>query len=185
MPANRVIETVHIGQRADIEQMNESSLPRGGELGDRLVTVGNKEYQIVVLDSGAVAANPRGVVADGHLAFWQSKANFRVTNDIRTGLGAEDATLDNKRNFVAGVFTTAATAGNYCVIQLRGRHANVISDGGGDFTIGDLTIVANSTTASVDRMAAGTAPTHTTVGRVAAAESGGFTALDLELPEVP
>lgn len=188
MPASRGSQTVHIGQGRNIETLNVSELPRPGELGQAVYLPNNKAYQIVQLDSGATASTPTGVVAAGDLAFWMAKGSganpYRVTNDIRAALGAEDATQDNKRNEVAGVFTAAVTAGYYCVIQQRGNRS-VKSDGGADFTVGDMAIAANTTASDIDRMAAGTAPTHTVVGEVAAAESAGFTSIDLDLPVVP
>lgn len=185
MPNELNSQTVHIGSRTgNIEAMNESSLPRGGELGAVVKAQENKGYQIVQCDSGATAAAPSGVVIAGDLAFWKDKANYLVTPDVAQAMGAEDATNDNKRNNVAGRFTAAVTAGNYCVIQQKGR-GSVRSDGGADFTAGDKAIAANTTASDIDRMAAGTAPTHTVVGTVAAAESGGFTAVDLDLPPAP
>lgn len=184
MPASRGSQTVHIGAHSTIESMNESALERPGELGQAVYLPNNKAYQIVQLDSGATASTGTGVVAANDLAFWKDKTTYLVTNDIAQAMGAQDATQDNKRNNVAGVFTAAVTAGYYCVIQQRGRR-NVASDGGGDFTVGDFTIAANNTASQIDRMAAGTAPTHTTVGRVAAVEAANVTSVDLDLPVVP
>ena len=186
MPANRVIESLYIGSRTSgIEGFNESSLYKEGELGGVIHTVDEKAYQLVQLDSGATASANSGVVAAGDLAFWKDKSQYLVTNDIAQAIGAEQASQNNKRNSVAGVFTAAVTAGYFCVVQQRGRNSAVNSDGGADFTIGDNAIAANTTASDVDRMAAGTAPTHTVVGAVAAAESGGFTALDLQLTPIP
>jgi len=188
MPASRGSQTVHIGQGSTIESLNVSELPRPGELGQAVYLPNNRAYQIVQCDSGATAATAVGVVAAGDLAFWMAKGTganpYRVTNDVVQALGAADATNDNKRNNVAGVFTHAVTAGNYCVIQQRGRR-NVASDGGGDFTVGDYAIPGNTSAADIDRMVAGTAPTHTIVGMVAGAEAAGFTSIDLDLPVVP
>ena len=185
MPASRGSQTIHIGPHSSIEQMNESALPRPGELGQAFVADTGKAYQLVRLDSGATASAPSGVVAAGDLAFWKDKSAYLVTPDLGQAAASESSNQSSKRNMVAGVFTIAATAGNYCVIQQQGRHAAVKSDGGGDFVAGDLAIAKNTAASDIDRVAAGTAASHTCIGIVAAAESAGFTAVDLDLPVVP
>lgn len=189
MPASRGSQTINIGQGSTIESLNVATLARPGELGQAYYGTSNKAYQLVQCDSGATAATPVGVVAAGQLAFWMAKGSgsnpYRVTNDIRVAIGAEDATNDNKRNEVAGVFTTAVTAGYYCAIQQRGNYSAVVSDGGADFTIGDLCVAGNNSTAAIDRVAAGTAPGWTLVGEIAGTESSSHTSVDLNLPVVP
>lgn len=190
MPAGRGSQNISIGRSANIEALNLSELPRPGELGQAYYGTANKAYQLVQCDSGATASTPTGVVVAGDVAFWMAKGGganpYRVTNDIRVALGAEDATDDNKRNNVAGVFTHAVTAGYYCVVQQRGNMAAVKSDGGGDFTVGDGAIAANTTTSAIDRLAANATVTNLTqMGTIAAPESGGFTSVDLNLPVVP
>ncbi len=165
--------------------MNLATLPRGGELGQALGTVSGNYYQLIQLDSGATAATGTGVVADGDLAFWKDKTKYLVTNDLAQAQAAESSSQNSKRNMVAGVFTAAMTAGYYGVIQQQGYNSAVKSDGGGDFVSGDYAIAKDGTGSDIDRVAAGTAPPNTPVGIVAAAESGGFTALWLNLPVVP
>ena len=180
MPAGRINQTMFIGPRSDIEEMNESSLYKGGELGSQIQTTKGKGYQLVKLDSGATASTGAGVVADGDLAFWKDKDDYLVTNDKNQAFGGPSTSTT--RNAVAGVFVAAVTAGNYCVIQQRGRHDAVKTDGGGDFAVGDFIVPKDDADAIGDRTAVGTAPPVTPVGRVAAAESGGFTACDLDMP---
>lgn len=193
MPAGRGnSQTIHIGSGSTIESLNVSELERPGELGQCVYLPSNKKYQLVKLDSGATASTPVGAVARGDLAFWRAKGTppsgftpYTVTNDIRVALGAEDSTKDQKRNNVAGVFMVAATAGYYTAIQTGGNMSAVASDGGGDFAAGDKCVAGDNTEAEIDVVAAGTAPTHTVVGTIAAAESAGFTSVALDLPDVP
>jgi hypothetical protein len=177
------LSDLHLGKFNDVELFNETTLHKPGELGRRGDFQG-KTYQLVQLDSGATASTSVGISAAGQLAFWKDKSAYLVTNDIAQAIGAEDATLDNKRNNVAGVIRTAVTAGDHCFIQQGGR-CSTATDGGGDFTIGDSVIAANGTSAQGDRVAAGTAVTHTLVGLVAGAEASNLTAVDLELPGIP
>jgi len=185
MPAGRGSQTVHIGSRSNIEALNVTALDRPGELGQAVVLPNNKSYQIVQCDSGATASAPSGVVVAGDVAFWKDKASYIVTPDLGQAAASESTNQSSKRNMVAGVFTTAATAGNYCVVQQQGRHAGVKSDGGGDFVSGDTAIAKNTAVSDIDRVAAGTASTHTPLGIVAGAEAAGFTPVDLDLPVVP
>lgn len=190
MPAGRGnSQTVHIGSGSTIESLNVSALDRPGELGQYVYLPNNKKYQLVQLDSGATSATPTGVVVRGDLAFWMQKGTganpYRVTNDIRVAIGGEDATKDNKRNNVAGVFLVAATAGYYTAIQQSGNMATVASDGGGDFQVGEYVVAGDNTTSTIDRVAGATAPGWTTVGMAAGVEAAGFTSVDLSLPDVP
>lgn len=188
MPAGRTNQTAYIAARSTIEGFNESSMYKGGELGSHIVTEGGaKEYQYVQCDSGATASTGSGVVAAGDLAFWKNKTTYIVTNDIAQALGAVDATNDNKRNNVAGIFRVAATAGNFCVIQLRGR-SNVLAAAGGTYDVGNTAIAGDTTVSDITTVAAGTATTHTAVGLVAGArgaEVAGQAPVDLSLPIVP
>ena len=181
MPAGRVNQTVYLGRSAgsDIEDMNESSLYKPGELGSQIQTTLDKAYQLVQLDSGATSSTGAGVVVAGDLAFWKDRSNFLVTNDKVQAVGGPGVTAS--RNSVAGVFTVAATAGYYTVVQQRGRRS-VVSDGGGDFAVGEFCVASANAAPDIDRVAAATAPPYTPVGRVAVAESGGFTAVDLDIP---
>lgn len=184
MPASRGSQTIHIGRGTNVESLNVSELPRPGELGQAFYSTEGKGYQLVQLDSGA-SAGGAGAVTAGDLAFWKDKVNYLVTNDLTQAAAPESGNQSSKRNLVAGVFTAAVTDAYYCVVQQRGRHDAVKSDSGGDFVAGDTAIAKNTAVADIDRVAAGTASTHTPVGTVAAAESAGFTAVDLDLPVVP
>lgn len=180
MPNDRVNQTMHIGWRTgSIEALNQASLERVGELGSR-IQVGNSAYQLVKLDSGATASTGAGAVAAGDLAFWKDKEAYLVTNDKVQALGGP--TVANARNSVCGVFTAAATANYYCVVQQRGTRS-VRTDGGADFTANQDKIVASTNNApDGDRNALATAPPVRLVGWVRAAESAGFTSCELDLP---
>jgi hypothetical protein len=179
MPNERTLQTLYIGRDiGGIERMNVASLYKPAELGGRLA-VAKKAYQLVQLDSGATAATNAGVVAAGDLAFWKDRSNYLVTNDKDQAVGGP--TVANARNSVCGVFTFAATAGRYCVVQQRGRRS-VRTDGGGDFDVGDFIVASSNNVADGDVTDIGTSPPVTKVGEVAAAEAAGFTACELDLP---
>ncbi len=173
----------YLGVNGTFADFDESSLYYAGALGQRTSQDG-REYQLVRLDSGAVAAADAGVVALGDLAFWKDKSAYLVTNEIAQALGAEDATQDNKRNSVAGVFLSAITANNYCFIQ-QGGQASVLAASGGTYDVGNVAIAADSVAADVTTIVPPTAPTHTIVGLVAGARSGGVAYIDLILPGIP
>lgn len=183
MATDRTRQTIYIGTAKTIESMNDVDLGRPGELGAHVISPSDaKEYQIIKLDSGAVAAAGAGVVAAGQLAFWKNRASYLVTNDKVQAIGGPS--LSTSRDAVAGVFTTALTAGRHGAIQLKGRRS-VKTDGGGDFVLGDKIVPSINAAADGDRNASGTAPPVTMVGRVAAVEASGFTACDLDLPYTP
>ena len=173
----------YLGLNGTFADYDQASLYYAGALGQR-TSQDNKEYQLVRLDSGATASAATGVVAAGDLAFWKDKAPYLVTNDIAQALGAVDATNDNKRNFVAGVFLSAITAGNHCFIQQGGR-ASVLAASGGTYNVGNIAIAADSTVSDVTTIAAGAALTATQVGLVAGARASGSAPLDLTLPGIP
>lgn len=192
MPANRVNQTVYVGQfGATIENfLQVGGLYKPGELGSHVVDTTGKEYQVVRLDSGCTVGVGPGLLAANQLLFWKDKVNYVVTNNVAQAQAAESASNNAKRNMVSGRATRAVTAaqvadtgGCFILQQIKGK-ANVASDGGGDFVAGDQTIAANNTSAQVDRMAAGTAPTNTPVGIVITAEAANVTVIDLDLPVV-
>ena len=183
MPNNIRHQIAYLGKDGTFADYNETSLYYAGALGQRN-TDSNKDYQLVRLDSGATASAATGVVAAGDLAFWKDKAPYLVTNDIAQALGAVDGTNDNKRNFVAGVFLSAITAGNHCWIQQGGR-VSALAASGGTYNVGNLAIAADSTVSDVTTVTAGTAASHTQVGLVAGARSGGKANVDLSLPGIP
>lgn len=67
------------------------------------------------------------------------------------------------RNQPAGVGIGAITAGNRGWIQIAGYHSAVITNADDDITDGD-SIIMSATDGKVDSTAAGTAPTHKTLG---------------------
>jgi len=183
MPNAMRHQVAYLGKDGTFADFNESSLYYAGALGQR-VTQDNKDYQLVRLDSGATASATTGVVAAGDVGFWKDKAAYLATNDINQALGAVDGTNDNKRNFVAGIFLSAITAGSHCWIQQGGR-ASVLAASGGTYAVGNIAIAANSTLSDVTTIAAGAAFTATQVGLVAGARSSGKADLDLTLPGIP
>jgi hypothetical protein len=183
MPRNIRHQINYLGPRGTFADFNESSLYYAGALGQRN-TGEAKDYQLVKLDSGATASADTGVVAAGDLAFWKDKAPYLVTNDIAQALGPADATNDNKRNAVAGVFLNAVTAANYCWIQQGGR-ANVLAASGGTYAVGNIAIAADSTVSDVTTIAAGAAFTAVQVGLVAGARVSTKANIDLTLPGIP
>jgi len=86
-------------------------------------------YQRVQLDSGATVSSPSGIVAANTLAYWKSKANYIVTNDSAQALGGAGVANSGFRNFIAGIFRSAVTAGNYCDILQRGQNISVNTTG--------------------------------------------------------
>jgi hypothetical protein len=164
--------------------VNTSTLYKPGELGVVVEEVGSgRRGQLVQLDSGATAATATGVVAAGQLAFWKDKSQALVTNDAKQAnavnapaggwANAGNQTLD-ARNFVAGVFQVAATAGNYTIILQRtdikaGFNVKIT----GTPNAGDNLVANTGTNADAAGVNAGTAPTCMVIGQVVGAVSGG------------
>lgn len=143
-------------------------------------------YQRVQLDSGAVAANGVGVVAANQLAYWKNKSTYTVTNDFRqanangTGIATANSGF---RNFVAGIFRSAVTAGNYCDILQRGQRISIATTGSpaaGDVLVSDTT--ASTSRAAV--VAAGTAPGVKALGIATGPAVANVTPADIDIPEV-
>ncbi len=185
MPHTRSTQTIHIGQRSSIRNMNEQTDPRPGELGGHVFVRGSdEEYQKIVLDTGATSATPTGVVAQGQLAYWKSKGpNYIVTNDHRVAIGGESTSDNNKRNAVAGIFTTAVTAGYFGVIQVGGNYSTVLTNGDNNGKAGDY-VIPSTTSSQADMVAAGTAPTNTSIGKCSGAEAASRVAVDLNCERV-
>jgi len=193
----RVIQSPYIGPFSNIEAVNESSTGTGvgihiGELGGRVeltqTGVGTKEYQKVQLDSGAVAGSGPGVVAIGQLAYWKDKSKYLVTNDPGQAIGASSVANVNTpfRNEVAGVFTVAATAGNYTWVQQKGNNTVIKSKSvtgvPGYWVVSDNT----AATSQVDLVATTTAPTVQPLGKNVTAGSALTTlTVDLDIPGIP
>lgn len=180
--ANKIqMQPLHLGQYGTPDTYNESTLPRGGEIG-QVLEVDQKSYQLVKHDSGATASTAIGVSAAKQLAFWKDRANYLVTNDsVQTEGGS---TSNAYRNFVAGVYRAAITAGNYCLILQRGNNINVkeASSGGG---VGQNVIAASTNTASVAFVAVGTATTYQSLGIAREAGDATDVGVDLDIPSAP
>lgn len=175
MPNTNRQQTVYVGS-GNPDTVNDSSLYAGGELGMAL-DWDNRAYQLVQCDSGAVAGGT-GAVANKDLAYWKDKTKYLVTNSLINALGGSS----EGRNQVAGVFRTIVGGGNFCFVLQRGDNAPVKSDGNG--SAGDSAI-ADSTTARVTNVAAGSAPTYQKIGVVRGAASGGFINVDFDIPNIP
>ena len=181
MPSAREDATIYLGPFASIDLVNVATLYKPGELGKHVV-IGGREWQLVQLDSGAVAANGVGVVASGQLAYWKDKANYIVTNDFRQALGASTGC----RNEVAGLFTNAVTASYSTYLQIKGKSFVSVklkssSPAVGDWIVGDNT----ASTAQADVVAVATAPTVQPIGKANAAGSSVTTiGVDLDVPIV-
>lgn len=194
MPANRVIESIYLGPFSSVESFNSSTLYKQGELGARVATGGNKEYQLVQLDSGATAATGVGIVAVGQVAYWKDKTRYLVTNNFLAAVGGQSAN-NAFRNEIAGIFRVAVTpgaaadssgGGYYCFVQQKGNCSNVVSKSltavKGYWIVGDTT----ASTAQVDIVAAGTAPTVQPIGKCNQ-DGSSITSLnvDLDVPGIP
>ena len=90
-----------------VASFNEATLPHGGALGQKY-RVGDKWYQLVQLESGALTA-----AANGGVAFWYDKDNFQVTTSVTR----------SHFNKCAGLFLGVPTVGYYCFIQIEGVHS--------------------------------------------------------------
>jgi hypothetical protein len=195
MPNQRVVQNPYIGVFTNIEQVNEPQTGAGvvgihpGDLGQRAeltqVGAGTKEYQKVILDSGAVSAASGGALAAGQTLYWKNKATYTVTNDSTQAIGGQSAN-NAWRNEVAGVLTcTSPTAGNATWIQQKGNNTNVKSK-----SITPITgywVVSDTTTAQVDQVATTTAPTVQPMGKMVSAGAVALTtlAVDLDIPGIP
>lgn len=153
--------------------VNESSPHLPGQLGVT-VEVGNKKWQYVQLDTGAVAANTVGVVAANDLAFWKDRTNYLVTNDLRQS--------EAGRNAVAGVFGAAITAGYYCFVQ-RGGRASVNEDSG-TAAAGSIMTAHSGTGAGCLANNEATAPVCLPVGVALGASANSVVSVELVLDPV-
>jgi hypothetical protein len=134
-----------------------------------------KRYQLVKVDAAAAAA-----VKVGQPVYWSDRANYVVTTAGGTAL-----------NQIAGVANNVITRGNYGCIQfggpcyVRASDANVTAAAIGDNVLGGATDLGVL-------LAAGTAPTTTPLGTVAAPKTTDVTGgtgnqkilVDLNLPEM-
>lgn len=182
MPSGRVNQTLYIGASSNIEALNATTLYKPGELGSHIELSG-KGYQLVQLDSGATSSTSAGTPVAGHLAYWKSRTAYLVTNDKAQ---CENPGTTASGASVAGVFvpttsggaagSTAATAGNYCVIQNRGTHIGIYTPGvtaaAGDQLFANTAV----STAGVQKITPGTTYTGGPVVAVATGATGAVTA---------
>lgn len=174
----------------DPEDMNITTLPLAGNLGQvfsvtippRITPTGpepesgaDKSYRIVRLDSSLASSATRN-----QLAWWKNRATYVVTTNQTNALS---------RNAIAGVLKSPIVSpGNFTCIQYEGpSRVNSIVAVIALWANGDAAIPSAAGQGQVDRVAAGTAPTHSIVGFVTgAADATGNTVLvNLQIPETP
>jgi len=143
-PDNLAVSLAAAGTPGDFGNYAPGQLGRGNFIGDRV-------YVPVILDSGAVAANPVGAVLANQVAFWKNKENRIVTNDHRQAImpTAQHAS-------VAGVFrravATPGAGGTLVAIVAKGVNIPVVA--GTITNVGDA-VMADSTV-SVSRVISAT-----------------------------
>lgn len=163
MPINTITQHVYID---DPDNTDLRSLYAPGELGARFTTQvplrtsptgpvavagASRSFQIVQLDSGVAVATTRGA-----LAWWKDKAKYLVTTSQTSAVN---------RNEIAGIVPGSVTAGNFTCIQYRGpQYVQVTLANVGAVVSGDTLIPSAADNGRADRVAAGTAPTHSVVG---------------------
>ncbi len=180
MPNAITNQTAYTGLTGSFDTYNASELYAGGQLGLR-VEKNDLTYQLVQCDSGATAATATGAVAAAQLAFWKDPDTYLVTNNSPQALGGQVANA--YRNFVAGVFRTAVTAGNYCFILQRGSGVDVkMTSGGG---VGQQIMANTGTAADFVSVAVGTALTYLGYGVQRAAAANNLVNVDLNIPTAP
>jgi hypothetical protein len=140
----------------------------------------DKQYSVVVCDSGATSATPTGIVAANQLAFWKDKSNKIVTNDRRFAVvyGANASS-----NFVAGIFRAAIGAGNMCCVLTDGFNIPVKS--GANAIVAGGEVNADPTESNGPQIignALGTGSGYMLLGFARAVNSGGNTNCDLSIP---
>lgn len=152
-----------------IEAMNESSLPYLGQLGVK-VKLADKRYQLVQVDSGATAAAGLAPAAS-LIAYWKDKETFLVTSVSNQTEG-----VVSNYNAVAGVFTYAATAGNYTMIHKEGKRDANFHTSGTAPAVGALVYPYTGATGEFNCTAlGGTAPIYKVLGTCTEAGSAGDT----------
>lgn len=182
MPNARTDQTLYL-KRGDPDLVNESTLYAPDMLGN-VIDYRDKTYQVVQLDSGATSATSTGAVAANDLAFWKDPNVYLVTNDQTQAVGGQ--VTNAWRNFVAGVFRTTVTAGNYCCILQRGENIPVNGAAGGG--VGQTVIANSGSDADVTFEAVGTQATYQPLGiaREATADTtAGMVNVNLHIPSVP
>lgn len=181
MPNANRVQTVYL-QTGNPDTENRATMYAPGHLGVSF-EYNDRSYQNVRLDSGATADTSAGVVTANDLAFWKDKNTYLVTNDAAQTLGGN--TSNAFRNFVAGVFRYAVTAGYYCCILQRGDNIPVNATGGG---VGQTAIANSGSDADVAFVGVGTASTYTPLGiarEATGATTSGMCNVDLAIPPIP
>ncbi len=145
MPSNVTFETAYIGPFSGIDSVNSATNYMPGQLGQR-VTLGNKQYQFVQLDTGVLSS-----ATNGQLLYWKDYANYIVTNNNLFAMGG--ATTTTSKSFAAGVATTTVTAGYYTFIQQKGPHSAIVTDSV-TTVLGD-SLVPSTTTGNCTNASAG------------------------------
>lgn len=163
MPSGRIDQTLYIGPFSNVEAINVTTLYKPGELGSQ-IQLGGKAYQLIQVDSGAVAATGAGhVPLCGDLAYWKDRTKYLVTNDkVQAETGNEASACGVFNSLTSGAAGTASiTPGNFGVIQQRGTHVGVLTvstaAANNDYLCAAAT--ATSTTPAVVKFSTGTAPT--------------------------
>lgn len=179
MPNELNVQTAYV-TTGNPDTYNDSALYAGGGLG-QVLERNDRSYQLVKCDSGATAATATGVVAANQLAFWKDKANYIVTNNSPQALGGQVANA--YRNFVAGVFRNAVTAGYYCFVLQRGLNVPVKSAGAGG--VGQILVANSGTAADTTNLAVAGNFTYMPLGVEREASGGGNINVDLNIPSIP
>lgn len=180
MPNSLGDQTIYLGQTGLPTTFNSPDLYAGGQLG-QVFEKNQATYQLVKCDSGATANTATGAVAATQLAFIKDPSQYIVTNNSPQALGGQVANA--YRNFVAGVFLTSVTAGNYCFIQQRGVGVSVKSAASGG--VGQIAVANSGTDANVTHLSVGGNITYLPLGVERAAASGSAISVDLNIPSIP
>lgn len=180
MPSGRIDQTLYMGPYKSVEAINVTTLYKPGELGSQ-IQLGPKAYQLVQVDSGAVAATGAGHAPQcGDLAYWKDRSKYLVTNDkVQAETGNQSGACGVFCSLTQGAAGTASiTPGNYGVIQQRGTHVGVltVSTAAAKNDLLAAAATASSATPAVIKFSTGTAPTTFPQIGVATAATGAVTA---------
>lgn len=171
-----LLQTIYLPNGGDPEQVNEVTLQQPGMLGGRVInpstSSGNKEYQLVQVDS-STTNTPANTVYDGATALWSNRDKFMVGTAV-SALG---------RGNVAGIFVNAPIAGRYTCIQTVGRHdaVKLVDAPTATPTAAGLFIIPSATNGKADCLAAGTAATYPVLGRSASVINAGDQTCQVDL----
>lgn len=149
------------GQQGIDGIQTDSSTTQTNDLGTVIWVINDSTGNLQAYKYVQAAADT--TVANGTVLTYTSSAQTIVTSDIS----------DTNPNFVAGVGVGAIAASSFGWIQVYGFHSAVATDGGDDIAAGDALIVDPTVDGVCDSVAAGTAPTHKTLGFAQAADVDG------------